>query len=71
MSPQMGMGMGGGGNNFDATNAFKQERELLLLHRHTFCGDQAERDLLKDKHPAVLAAKAGKGGAGAFLDVSK
>ena len=67
----MGMGMGGGGMNFDASNAFKQERQLLLLHRHNFVGNKAERDLLKDKHPSVIAAKAGNGGSGAILDVSK
>jgi hypothetical protein len=63
--------MGGGGNNFDASNAFKQERELLLLHRHSFAGHKAELDLLKDRHPAAQAKANARGGGGAFLDVSK
>jgi hypothetical protein len=63
------MGMGGG-NNFDASAAFKQERELLLLHRHSFTALRAERELLRDKHPAAVRDKGAKAG-GAFLDVSK
>lgn len=70
MQMQMGMGMGGNAANFDASSAYKQERELLLLHRHSFIGNKAEKDLLKDKHPAVAAAKAGNE-ASAYLDVSK
>lgn len=52
MNMQMGgMGMGGNPQGFDASAAFKHERSLLSIHKHTFLGDQAEKDLLGDRHP--------------------
>jgi hypothetical protein len=50
----MGMGMGGG-MGFDAKAAYKAERELLTIHKHTFNGDQAEMDLLGSRYPGMGA----------------
>lgn len=54
MQMQMG-GMGGG--QFDATAAFRQEREMLMLTKYTCGGSKAEQALLGKRHPhaAVLS----------------
>jgi hypothetical protein len=56
MQMQMG-GMGGGGGQFDASAAFRQERELLQMTRYTCGGSKAEQTLLGKRHPqaAVLS----------------
>lgn len=57
MNMQMGgMGMGGNPQGFDASAAYKHERSLLGIHKHVFIGDQAERDLLGNRHPLSKAA---------------
>jgi len=56
MQMQMGGGMGGGGMGFDAASAFRHERELLKLNKHVFTGDQAEKDLLGDRHPSAASS---------------
>eukprot|EP01034_Spumella_vulgaris_P037532 gene37532-46304_t len=50
----MGMGGAGGGGNpmgFDASAAFKNERESLGITRHEWLADKAEKDLLGDLYP--------------------
>lgn len=43
--------MGGGPGGFDAQSAYGHERNMLKMSKHVFAGDQAEKDLLGDKHP--------------------
>jgi hypothetical protein len=52
----MGMGMMGGGGGpqmFDASAAFKAERELLSITKYDYKGDAAEKSLLGDRYPQV------------------
>ena len=47
---QMQMGMGAGQNmGFDASKAYKQERESLMLHSHEWKLNSIERKILGDK----------------------
>ena len=60
----MGMGMGGAGQvGFDATAAYKNEREGLGIVRHQWLGDRAERQLLGEGYPEEQQA--------AEIDLSK
>lgn len=45
--------MGGGQQQmgFDASAAFKQEREFLGIMKHEYVGEKAERQLLGDMYP--------------------
>jgi hypothetical protein len=46
------MGMGGGPQmGFDASAAYKNEREALGIAKHEWVGDRAERQLLGDAYP--------------------
>lgn len=48
----MGMGMGGPSQvGFDATAAFKNEREALGISAHDWVAEKAERELLGDMYP--------------------
>jgi len=53
MQMQMSMGMGGGAGQmgFDASAAYKQEKESLGIMKHDFVGEKAERQLLGDLYP--------------------
>ena len=51
MQMQMGMGGMGGPQGFDASNVFKQQREMLSISKHEFAGDIAERQLLGSRYP--------------------
>lgn len=35
---------------------YNNNRSLLSIHKHTFIGDQAEKDLLGDRHPLSKVA---------------
>lgn len=52
------MGMVGAGQPpmFDAAAAFRQEQDLLNIHKHEFIGDRIERDLLGDQYPTPFSA---------------
>ena len=44
--------MGGAGQvGFDASNAYKMEKEALGIVRHEWIGDRAEKYLLGDRYP--------------------
>jgi hypothetical protein len=48
--------MGGGPGGFDAQSAYGHERTMLKMSKHVFAGDQAEKDLLGDRHPSNQAS---------------
>jgi hypothetical protein len=55
----MGMGMGGGGQmGFDASAAYKSEKEALGIAKHVFVGTRAERELLGTRYPEMNAEAA-------------
>lgn len=47
----MNMGMGGNPMSFDASNAYRVEREALGIAKHTWIADEAEKRLLGDAYP--------------------
>jgi len=53
MQMQMGMGMMGGGQQmgFDAAAAFRMERENMVIMRHEWSANKAERRILGDRYP--------------------
>lgn len=59
-------GMGVGQMGFDAASAFKQERELLTIHKHQWIyADIAEKQLLGNLYPKKQSATS------SLLDMSK
>jgi hypothetical protein len=52
MQMQMGMGMNGGAQvGFNASAAYKSEREALGIVAHDWLAEHAERELLGDAYP--------------------
>lgn len=55
----MGMGMGGAGQmGFDASAAYKNEKEALGICKHEWVGARAEKMLLGDAYPEEHVAAA-------------
>lgn len=55
----MGMGMGGVGQvGFDASAAYKGEKEALGIAKHEWVGARAEKQLLGDAYPEEHPAAA-------------
>lgn len=72
---QMQMGAMGGGQGFDASAAFKHERDLLKLTKYVSTAEKAEINILKNRHPSStgvgLLAQGVVGGGGIGVDMSR